>query len=90
MSTGAAGLVLVESAERARIRELQQLLSARRDRVGALELELETLREELAAMELRYQTRLRVEHHLLSRISSLLRYLERWAELLRESPRATL
>lgn len=90
VGTGAAGLVRVESAERARIRELLQQLEARWDRVGALELELETLRETLSRLELRYELRLRAEHHLLARISSLVRYLERWAELLRESPREEL
>ena len=79
--------MVAESAERARIRELQRLLGERRDRIGALELELETLRETLVRAELRYQVHLREEHHLLARIASLLRYLERWTELLKEAPR---
>jgi len=85
--SGSAGLVLAESAERTRIRELQRLLGERRDEVGALELELETLRETLARVELRYQLHLREEHWRLARVASLLRLLDRWAELLREAPR---
>jgi hypothetical protein len=79
-----AALVLADIPERNRLRELQQLLNNRRDQIAELDLEIETLRDTLAAFEATYHARLRLEHEQLRRIESLVRHMERWAELLRE------
>ena len=60
-------------------------LEALRDEVAQLELECETLRGQLAAFEARHRAELSGEQRLLQRIASVVRQLERWAEMLADS-----
>ncbi|HZJ56080.1 MAG TPA: J domain-containing protein, partial [Myxococcaceae bacterium] len=70
---------------RERLQGLLAELDALRDEVAQLELECETLRAELAAFEIRHRAELAGEQRLLQRIGSVVRQLERWAEMLAES-----
>lgn len=83
-------LVLSDTPERVRLRELQRALSERRDTIAELDLEIEVLRDELTAFEQQYQARLAIEHAELKRIESYVRHCERWADLLRSRPAQTL
>ena len=80
-----AAIVLAASPLRERLQSLLAELEALRDEVAQLELECETLRGELATFEVRHRAELADEHRLLQRISSVVRQLERWAELLEEA-----
>ena len=80
-----AAIVLAASPLRDRLQRLLAELDALRDEVAQLELECETLRGELSAFEARHRAALGDEQRLLLRITSVVRQLERWAELLVES-----
>ena len=80
-----AVLVLAASPLRDRLQRLLAELEALRDEVAQLELECETLRSELAGFEVRHRAELADEQRLLQRIASVVRQLERWAELLADS-----
>ncbi|MEE8409983.1 MAG: hypothetical protein V3T05_10280 [Myxococcota bacterium] len=86
----ATTLVLSNSPERIRLRELQAGLEGRRDRIAAADLEIETLREQLAAFEMTMNARLAVEHDALHRIDTVVAHMERWAELLETAPRESV
>jgi hypothetical protein len=80
-----AAIVLADSPLRERLQRLLAELDALRDEVAQLELECETLRGELAAFEVRHRAELADEQRLLHRIGSVVRQLERWAEMLEEA-----
>ncbi len=80
-----AAIVLAASPLRERLQRLLAELDALRDEVAQLELECETLRGQLAAFEVRHRAELADEQRLLHRIASLVRQLERWAEMLVEA-----
>lgn len=80
-----AAIVLAPSPLRDRLQRLLVALEALRDEVAQLELEAETLRGELAAFEARHRAELSQEQRLLQRIASVVRQLERWAEMLAEA-----
>ncbi|MCC6750250.1 MAG: hypothetical protein IT371_21475 [Deltaproteobacteria bacterium] len=79
-------LVVAETPERLRRRDLQASLEALRDAIATLDCEVETLRGELAAFEARYRQRVADEDAALGRSRALIRHLERWVELLEEEP----
>jgi hypothetical protein len=80
-----ASIVLAPTPLRERLQRLLAELEVLRDEVAQLELERETLRGGLAAFEVRHRAELAAEQHLLQRIGSVVRHLERWAELLEEA-----
>jgi len=80
-----AAIVLAPSPLRDRLERLLAELEALRDEVAQLELECETLRTELVAFERRHRAELSVEQRQLQRIASVVRQLERWAEMLEEA-----
>jgi hypothetical protein len=80
-----AAIVLAASPLRERLQRLLAELDALRDEVAQLELECETLRGELAAFEVRHRAELADEQRFIERIASVVRQLERWAEMLTES-----
>ncbi len=80
-------LILVDTPERVRLRELLAELDRGRDQIAELDLEIETLREELASFEVSLGTRMGVLEHELKRIEGLVEHLERWVELLLAAPR---
>ncbi|HEY1418800.1 MAG TPA: hypothetical protein VGF41_12895, partial [Myxococcaceae bacterium] len=80
-----AAIVLAASPLRERLQRLLVELDALRDEVAQLELECETLRAALAAFEVRHRAELAMEQRFLQRIASVVRQLERWAEMLAES-----
>ena len=53
--------------------------------MAQLELEAETLRGELTAFEARHRAELSEEQRLLQRIASVVRQLERWAEMVADA-----
>ncbi len=79
-------IVLAPSPLREQLRLLLAALEELRDEVAQLELEAETLRVELTAFETRHRAELSGEQRRLQRIASVIRQLERWAELLAEVP----
>lgn len=81
-----AAIVLAPSPLRERLQLLLAALEELRDDVAQLELEAETLRTELAAFEVRHRAELSEEQRRFQRIASVVRQLERWAELLAETP----
>src|SRR5690348_5566798 len=83
-----ADLVLADIPERNRLRELVTLLNLRRDEIAELDLELESLRQTLATFEAKYATRLRPVHAALHRVESLIRHIERWADVVRQAREA--
>lgn len=84
-----AAIVLAASPLRERLQGLLVELDGLRDEVAQLGLECETLRGELGAFEVRHRAELADPQRLLQRIASVVRQLERWAEMLAESePRA--
>ena len=80
-----AAIVLAASPLRERLQRLLAELDALRDEVAQLELECETLRGELAAFEARHRAALAGEQRRFHRIASVVRQLERWAEMLDEA-----
>lgn len=80
-----AAIVLAPSPLRERLQPLLAELESLRDEVAQLELECETLRGELAAFEVRHRAELSVEQRLVHRIASVVRQMERWAEMLEEA-----
>ena len=80
-----AAIVLAPSPLRDRLERLLAELEALRDEVAQLELECETVRTELVAFERRHRAELSVEQRQLQRIASVVRQLERWAEMLEEA-----
>ncbi|HEY3586074.1 MAG TPA: hypothetical protein VGK85_02930 [Myxococcaceae bacterium] len=80
-----AAIVLVASPLRDRLQVLLAELEVLRDEVAQLELECETLRGELAAFEARHRAHLSGEQRFLQRIASVVRQLERWAEMLADA-----
>ena len=80
-----AAIVLAASPLRERLERLLVELDGLRDEVAQLELECETLRVELAGFEVRHRAALADEQRFLQRIASVVRHLERWAEMLAES-----
>jgi hypothetical protein len=80
-----AAIVLAPSPLRERLELLLAELEALRDEVAQLELECETLRGELVAFEVRHRAELSEEQRQLQRIASVVRQLERWAEMLEEA-----
>lgn len=81
-----AAIVLAPSPLREQLRRLLAALEELRDEVAQLELEAETLRVALTAFETRHRAELSEEQRRLQRIASVVRQLERWAELLAEVP----
>ena len=81
-----AAIVLAPSPLREQLRLLLAALEELRDEVAQLELEAETLRVALTAFETRHRAELSEEQRRLQRIASVVRQLERWAELLAEVP----
>ena len=80
-----AAIVLAPSLLRDRLEHLLAELEALRDEVAQLELECETLRGNLVAFERRHRAELSAEQRQLQRIASVVRQLERWAEMLEEA-----
>ena len=80
-----AAIVLAASPLRERLQALLAELEALRDDVAQLELECETLRGELGAFEVRHRAELADEQRFLQRIASVVRQLERWAEMLADT-----
>ncbi len=80
-----ASIVLAASPLRERLQRLLAELDALRDEVAQLELECETLRGKLAAFEVRHRAELADQQRLFHRIGSVVRQLERWAEMLEEA-----
>ncbi|MBN1960074.1 MAG: hypothetical protein JW841_03945 [Deltaproteobacteria bacterium] len=89
-STSSQELTLADIPERNRLRQLQSVLNQRRDQIAELDLEIETLREQLLDFESAYQSRLAIENLDLTRIEQLVRYYERWSDLLQEAPNETI
>jgi hypothetical protein len=82
-----SSLVLADSPLRARLLFLQEAAESVRDAVAALDLEIETLRTTLSVFDARAQGALRDLHARHARVTSAVRHLERWVELLQSAPR---
>ncbi|RPH72047.1 MAG: hypothetical protein EHM78_04955 [Myxococcaceae bacterium] len=80
-----AAIVLAASPLRERLQALLAEIEALRDDVAQLELECETVRGELAAFGVRHRAELADKQRFLQRVASVVRQLERWAEMLAES-----
>jgi len=86
MSARSKSMILADLPERAELSELTRQLDLCRDEIAHVDLEIETLRRELASFETLYLMRLAPELDLATRLTGLVRHLERWIELLTHAP----